>query len=152
MLLFHHSHDDTLQKIEEMLPEDDNSKAFLFDIHGTGEEKSPNGHFIELLVGTDQTRSRKALADTDFWGPNGLIPLLRTKQIRVYPENPNQEMEGFPLDGGHTIKTYGTNGFKPGLVAIQIEVINCIRDNRYCREKFATEMAECILEFVTPFI
>jgi hypothetical protein len=36
--------------------------------------------------------------------------------------------------------------------AIQIEVINCIRDNRYCREKFAADMADCIFEFVSPFV
>src|SRR5512133_983645 len=95
--------------------------------------------FIELLVGTDQTNSRKALTDADFWGPNGLIPLLGTKKIRAYPENLNQEMENFPLDGGYTIREYGSKRIKSGLVAIQIEVINCIRDNRYCREKFAED-------------
>jgi hypothetical protein len=36
----------------EMLPQGDNSMAFLFDIHGTGLEKSPEAksNFIELLV------------------------------------------------------------------------------------------------------
>jgi hypothetical protein len=61
-------------------------------------------------------------------------------------------MKNFPLDGGQTIKEYGSKRIKPGLVAIQIEVINCIRDNRYCREKFAAYMADCIFEFVSPFV
>ena len=56
------------------------------------------------------------------------------------------------MDGGYTIKEYGSKRIKPGLVAIQIEVINCIRDNRYCREKFPADMADCILKFVHPFI
>ena len=77
---------------------------------------------------------------------------LKAKHLRAYPKNESQEMEDYPLDGGHTIKTYGTNGNKSGLVAIQIEVINCIRDNRYCREKFAADMADCIYKFVLPFI
>jgi hypothetical protein len=71
-----------------MLPQGDNSMAFLFDIHGTDREKSPESPhpFIELLVGTDQTDSRKALTDADFWDEEkGLIPLLRTKNIRAYP-------------------------------------------------------------------
>ena len=39
-----------------MLPQGDNSLAFLFDIHGTDEERDPNDHFIEVIIGTDQTR------------------------------------------------------------------------------------------------
>jgi hypothetical protein len=152
-------HDYILQRIEEMLPGDDKSMAFLFDIHGTTLEKSPEPEhkstFIEVIFGTDQRRSREALTKKDpdyFWGTNGLFELLKAKHIRAYPKNESQEMEDYPLDGGHTIKTYGTNGNKPGLVAIQIEAINCIRDNRYCREKFAADMADCILKFVSPFI
>lgn len=154
-------HDGIKQKIEEMLPEGDKGLAFLFDIHGTIEEKSPTTdperNFIEVLIGTDQTRSRQALTERDpnyFWShKNGLIPLLATKRIRVFPENEIQELENHPLDGGYTIKTYGsTNRTKSGLVAIQIEVIHCVRDNRYCREKFAADMAECILKFVYPFL
>jgi hypothetical protein len=148
-------HNNILQIIEEMLPQGDNTMAFLFDIHGTDRERSPEPphHFIELLVGTDQANSRKALTDAEFWNEEkGLIPLLGTKNIRAYPEYLSQEMHKFPLDGGYTIKEYGSKRIKPGLVAIQIEVINCIRDNRYCREKFAEDMADCILKFVSPFI
>ncbi len=79
------------QKIEEMLHQGNNSLAFLFDIHGTDDERAPNGHFIDAIVGTDQTRSRQALTDDYFWGDSGLIPLLETKGIRAYPENLNQE-------------------------------------------------------------
>jgi hypothetical protein len=154
-------HNEISQTIKEMLPEGDTGLAFLFDIHGTDKEKSPETdpepNFIEVLIGTDQTLSREALTKKDpdyFWDrKNGLIPLLGTKRIRAFPENESQELENHPLDGGHTIKTYGSGGEpRPGLVAIQIEVIHCIRDNRYCREKFAADMAECILKFVSPFI
>ena len=54
-----------------MLPQGDNSLAFLFDIHGTDEERDPNDHFIEVIIGTDQTRSRQAVTDDYFWGDNG---------------------------------------------------------------------------------
>jgi hypothetical protein len=140
-------HSGISQRIEEMLPQDEDNLAFLFDIHGTDQERDPNDHFIEVIIGTDQTRSRKALTDDYFWGDNGLKPLLdREKGIRAYPENLCRERESHPLDGGHTIKTYASSR----LVAIQIEVIRCIRDNRYCRRKFAADIAECILNFAKP--
>jgi hypothetical protein len=56
------------------------------------------------------------------------------------------------LDGGYTIKKYGTNGNKPGLIAIQIEVVDFIRKRQYCRESFAADLGECIFSFVEPFI
>ena len=62
------------------------------------------------------------------------------------PRNSKSRKESHSLDGGHTIKTYASSR----LAAIQIEVIRCIRDNRYCRGKFAADMAECILGFVKP--
>lgn len=145
-------HNEILQKIEEMLPQGDTSLAFLFDIHGTREEKSPDGRFIETIIGTDRGHSIEALTEVDpnaFWG---LARQVDGKNIRVFPENVSQQQQDFSLDGGHTIKTYGTHRTKPGLVAIQIEVINCIRDNRYCREKFAADMADCIFNFVKPFV
>ena len=154
-------HNEIPQTIKEMLPEGNTGLAFLFDIHGTDEEKSPEpepeSNFIEVLIGTDQGHSRQALTKKDpdyFWDhKKGLITLLGAKRIRAFPEIESQELENHPLDGGYTIKTYGsTNRTKPGLVAIQIEVINCIRDNRYCREKFGADMANCILKFVSPFI
>jgi hypothetical protein len=155
-------HDAIKEKIEEMLPGGDTSLAFLFDIHGTDDDKSPPDidrevNFIELLIGTDQTRSRQALTREDphyFWDPtNGLIPLLNKRGIIAFPEDEIQEQQSFPLDGGHTIKTYGgPERRKPGLVAIQIEVIRCIRDHEYFLEKFAADMAGCILKFVHPFV
>ena len=156
-------HGQISQKIIEMLPQDndDSGLAFLFDIHGTNEEQSPEpegqAKHIEVLVGTDQTRSRQALTRVNpgyFWGPNGLYEVLKTKNIRMYPENEIQERKPHPLDGGYTIKTYGSDPkrIRKGLVAIQIEVIACIRDNRYCRENFARDLSECILKFVAPFV
>lgn len=139
-------HDGISQKIKEMLPPDSNSLAFLFDIHGTDDEKAPNGHCIEVIIGTDQTRSRQALTDDFFWGSNGFIPQLDTKGIPAYPENLCQERESHSLNGGYTVKTYASSR----LVAIQIEVIHRIRNNRHRREQFAADLAECILNFVKP--
>ena len=147
-------HNSIKQKIEEMLPEGDTSLAFLFDIHGTERETSPQGRFIEAIIGTDEGRSIQALTERDLNAFKGFKDLLDGKNIRIYPENADQKQQGFILDGGYTIQEYGSNPDRPrlGLVAIQIEVIHCIRDNRYCREKFGADMAECIFNFVKPFI
>lgn len=150
-------HDGISQKIEEMLPQGSGGKAFLFDIHGTDDETDPNGNFMEVIIGTDHGRSRKALTDDEYWGTNStnsLFDLLKEKNIRAYPTKLEEEKDEThtSLDGGHTIKKYGTDGNKPGLVAIQIEVVDFIRKRQYCRESFATDLAECIFSFVKPFI
>lgn len=93
-----------------MLPQNSNDMAFLFDIHGT-ERLKVNDDFIEVIIGTDEGRSIQALTDVDpdaFWGNNGLIPLLQDKDIRVFPANSSQQSQSHILDGGHTIKTYGS--------------------------------------------
>jgi len=56
------------------------------------------------------------------------------------------------LDGGYTIQTYGSSQPIKGLIAIQIEVIRSICGGMYCREKFASDIADCIWSFVYPFI
>lgn len=147
------------QKIEEMLPQGSGGMAFLFDIHGTNDDKDPNGNFMEVVMGTDHGMSRKALTDDEYWGTNGsntisLFKLLGDKNIRAYPTKLDEEKDPHQtsLDGGYTIKKYGTEGNKPGLVAIQFEVVDFIRKRQYCRENFAADLAECIFSFVKQFI
>ena len=152
-------HDGISDKIVQMLPQGSSGKAFLFDIHGTDDEKDPKGNFMEVIIGTDHGRSRKALTDDEYWGMNGsntksLYDLLGGKNIRAFPTNLDEEKdESFSsLDGGYTIKKYGTDGNNPGLIAIQFEVVDFIRKKQYCRENFAADLAECIFSFVNQFI
>ena len=114
---------------------------------------------MEVIIGTDHGRSRKALTDDEYWGMNGsntksLYDLLGGKNIRAFPTNLDEEKdESFSsLDGGYTIKKYGTDGNNPGLIAIQFEVVDFIRKKQYCRENFAADLAECIFSFVNQFI
>jgi hypothetical protein len=152
-------HDRISQKIEEMLSQGINGKAFLFDIHGTDNETDPNGNFMEVIIGTDHGRSRKALTDDQYWGTNGsntksLYDLLKEKNIRAYPTKLEEEKDETQtsLDGGYTIKEYGSKENNPGLVAIQFEVVDFIRKRQYWRERFAADLAECIFNFVKPFL
>lgn len=154
-------HDGIIHKIADMLPEGSANKAFLFDFHGTNDEVDPNGNFMEVIIGTDHGRSRKALTDDEYWGTNGsntksLYDLLKEKNIRAYPPNLVEELKDdeshSSLDGGYTIKKYGTDGNRPGLIAIQFEVVDFIRKKQYCRENFASDFADCIFSFVEQFI
>jgi len=146
--------------ITEMLSNENDSLAFLFDIHGTGRKtmvgKDLHSHEIEVIIGTKQGKSIVSLDQKDhnaWWGDNGLIPLLQTKKnVKVWPPNRDEDEDSTLLDGGHTIETYSKID---RLVAIQLEVICALRENVYCspcRDIFASDLAECIIDFTRPFI
>ena len=113
-------------------------------------------HEIEVIIGTQQGETIDALNQKDpaaWWGDKGLIPLLQTKKgIKIWPPNASEEEDSTLLDGGYTIQTYSKIN---RLVAIQVEVICALRENVYCspcRDIFSADLAECIFEFVRPFI
>ncbi len=157
---YHDYHKGILRQIKEMHAQNPNGLSFLFDIHGTGLKKirDSNGdlHPIDIIIGTDEGRSIRALTERDpnvWWNDsNGLIGLLKNKSVSVWPPNANEELRSTKLDGGYTIKTFGSTQFNEGLVAIQCEVILALRDDEQKRQQFAGVMAECIWNFVRPFI
>lgn len=153
-------HNGITETIGKMLSNDNTSLAFLFDIHGTGRRtmrgSDGQSHEIEVIIGTQQGETIDALNQKDptaWWGDHGLIPLLGTnKRIKVWPPNAAEEEDSTLLDGGYTIQTYSKIN---RLVAIQIEVICALRENVYCcpcRDIFTADLAECIIDFVRPFI
>jgi len=156
---YHKYHKEILQEIKEMHTHNENGLQFLFDIHGTGLKKVKDSkgqlHPIDIIIGTDQGRSIHALTQVNpnvFWGSNGLIQLLKDRDVRVWPPDQSHDATSHILDGGYTIKTFGSTQFNEGLVAIQCEVIRAIRDDDGKREQFAGIMAECIWNFVKPLI
>ncbi len=155
----HDYHKGILEIIKEMHVQNENGLKFLFEIHGTGrtQVQDPSGqiHPIDIIIGTDQGRSIHALNEVDpdaFWGGRGLINLLKSKNKKVWPPDPDQEAESRILDGGYTIKTFGSSRFFEGLVAIQCEIIPEHRLDPQKREQFASIFAECVWNFVKPFI
>ena len=157
---YHKYHKEILREIKEMHAQSPNGLSFMFDIHGTGlkEIRDSNGVLqpIDIIIGTDEERSIHALMEVDshVWWNNdhGLIGLLKNKHIKVWPPNANEELKSTKLDGGYTIKTFGSSQFNEGLVAIQCEVILARREDDQKREEFTGVMAECIWNFVRPFI
>jgi N-formylglutamate amidohydrolase len=153
-------HKKILLKIQEMLSQNENGLAFLFDIHGTGrktvQDSNGKNQYVEVIIGTEKGSTIFPLNQKDpvaWWGKTtGLIPLLLDKGVAVWPPNQTEEMaNNAPLDGGYTIETYSSK-FSERLVTIQVEVIRCLREPIYTREKFAADLAECIYSFVKPFI
>jgi hypothetical protein len=129
--------------------------AFLFDIHGFSEKVDEHRNPFDVIVGSDQGYSIRALNKADpgaFWGKKGLIPLLKINGYNVLPRNLNERLAGHSLDGGYTIQKYSSDEPGRGLVAIQIEVALSIREDGNRREEFAADMADCILRFVFPFL
>lgn len=156
---YHEYHKGIFRIIKEMDSEIGNGLQFLFDIHGTGrtqvEDSNGQVHPIDIIIGTDQGRSIHALSELDsgiFWGTKGLISLLKSKNKKVWPPNADEEVESRILDGGYTIKTFGSTQFYEKLVAIQCEIIPEHRLDPQKREQFAGVMAECIWNFVEPLI
>ena len=68
------------------------------------------------------------------------------------PHNLNERLAGHILDGGYTVQKYSSDELGRGLVAIQIEVALSIREDDNRHEEFAVELADCIFNFVSPFI
>jgi hypothetical protein len=105
---YHKYHKEILSEIKEMHTQNPNGLSFLFDIHGTGLTKirDSNGVLqpIDIIIGTDEWRSIHALTEHDsgvWWNDdNGLIGLLKKKQIKVWPPNSNEELKSTKLDGG----------------------------------------------------
>jgi len=150
---YHEYHKGILKIIKEMHTQNENGLQFLFDIHGTGRTEV-KGHPIDIIIGTDQGRSIHALTEIDpgaFWSDKGLINLLKGKNKKVWPPDPTEDANSHILDGGYTIKTFGSSQFNEGLVAIQCEVISEHRLDPQKRKQFASVMAECVWNFVEPF-
>ena len=126
--------------------------CFLFDIHGTGETNA------DIYFGTDSTnptgsticglleRNPKAL-----WDDSGLLKLLQVRGYSTVPASMN-DPELQSLDGGTTVRKFGGCSVNLRVEAIQCEVSSKLRENEVEREKFAKDMAECILQFISPYI
>jgi N-formylglutamate amidohydrolase len=150
--LYNEYHNGIKKIIKKMRNQNNQGLCFLFDIHGTAETDA------DVYFGTDSTnpagsticglleRNPKAL-----WDDNGLLKLLKERGYSTVPASMNDHE--FPsLDGGTTVKRYGGCDVNPRVEAIQCEVSSELRENEVEREKFAKDMAACILQFISPYI
>ena len=146
-------HDEISRTIVKMHGQNDQGLCFLFDIHGTDDTDA------EIFFGTDaRSNPHKSTIcgllernPNALWDENtGLIKLLQNKGYSTIPRNIN-DGEHPSFDGGLTVKKYGDCDLNPRVEAIQCEITADLRD-RTKRLKFTADMAECILNFVRPYI
>lgn len=152
--LYDEYHDGILETINKMHERNKNGFRFLFDIHGTQESdadiyfgtdaKNPEGSTICGLL----TLNPKAL-----WDDTGLIKLLQDRGYKTCPKEMGDD-ELSKLDGGTTVRNYGSCNFNQRVEAIQCEIAPKFRDedNLPELEKLAKDMAECISTFVSRYI
>jgi N-formylglutamate amidohydrolase len=150
--LYNEYHTGIKKIIKKMRNQNMQGLCFLFDIHGTAETDA------DIYFGTDSTnpagsticglleRNPKAL-----WDDNGLLNLLQGRGYSTVPASTN-DPDLRSLDGGTTVKKYGGCGVNLRVEAIQCEVSSELRENEVEREKFAKDMAECILKFISPYV
>jgi N-formylglutamate amidohydrolase len=150
--LYDEYHNGIKKIVKKMHNQSNQGLCFLFDIHGTGESDA------HIYLGTDSTnptgsticglleRNPKAL-----WDDNGFVKSLQERGYSTVPSTMN-DPELPSLDGGTTVRRYGGCSIHRRVEAIQCEVNYEIRENEAERERFAKDMAECILKFISPYI
>ena len=123
--------------------------GLLFDIHGTaGVASDPadlylgtaNGDTVARLLGVDEGA---------LWRPRGLRGLLKAAGYVVSPKQ-----RGVPetpeLDGGHTVRTYGS-ACPDGLDAFQVEIAAPLRTEAAKRDRFIDVFAHAIVSAVDRY-
>ena len=141
-------HGGVLEFVDEINAEN-GGLGLLFDIHGTaGIDEDP----ADLYLGTDNGNSVARLLTAD---PSALFrrrSLRGFLQAGGYVVSPKQP--GIPetptLDGGHTVKTYGSSNVG-GLDAVQIEIAAPHRIEQDQRERLIEHLAYAIVNLVDRY-
>lgn len=104
--------------------------GFLFDVHGTRViEEDP----ADLYLGTDNGTTIARLLSVDpqaLWrrrGIRGYLGLDAAGYV-ISPQQPDVE-ENKEVDGGHTVRTYGSSAFN-GIDAMQLEIASTLRNDK----------------------
>ena len=149
--LFYDEYHNTLRSFVNEIRAENGGLGLLFDIHGTRViENDP----ADLYLGTDNGKSVQRLQKIDrqvLWRRRSLRGLLGP-EAAGYVISPKQQ--GIPetsdVDGGHTIRTYGSS-HSDGLDAIQIEIASPLRDRKDKREALTEHLASAIGNLVDRY-
>jgi N-formylglutamate amidohydrolase len=126
--------------------------GLLFDIHGTLViEEDP----ADLYLGTDNKKSVARLLQFDqqaLWRRRSLRGLLGPEAAGyvISPKRPDVA-ETREVDGGHTVRTYGSSA-PDGVDAIQLEIASTIRNDNDLRAAFIENLAHAIGAFATRYV
>jgi N-formylglutamate amidohydrolase len=126
--------------------------GLLFDIHGTLViEEDP----ADLYLGTDNRKTVARLLQFDpqaLWRRRSLRGFLGPEAAGyvISPKRPDIP-ETREVDGGHTVRTYGSST-PDGVDAIQLEIASTIRNDNDKRAAFIENLTYAIGNFATRYV
>jgi N-formylglutamate amidohydrolase len=126
--------------------------GFLFDVHGT---RVIAGDPADFYLGTDNGRTIARLLSVDpqaLWrrrGIRGFLGLDAAGYV-ISPKQPDVE-ENKAVDGGHTVRTYGSSA-PNGIDAIQLEIASILRNDKDKRNALIDNLAFAIGNMVARYL
>jgi N-formylglutamate amidohydrolase len=149
---FYDEYHNTVRNFVDEIRAETGGVGLLFDIHGTLViEEDP----ADLYLGTDNKKTVARLLQFDpqaLWRRRSLRGFLGPEAAGyvISPKQPDQE-ENKEVDGGHTVRTYGSS--KPdGIDAIQLEIASTLRNDRDKRAALIENLAYAIGNFAARYI
>jgi N-formylglutamate amidohydrolase len=126
--------------------------GFLFDVHGT---RVIEGDPADLYLGTDNRTTIARLLSVDpqaLWRRRGLRGFLGLDAAGyvISPKQPDVE-ENEEVDGGHTVRTYGSSAFN-GIDAIQFEIASTLRNDNDKRSALIENLAFAIANMAARYL
>jgi N-formylglutamate amidohydrolase len=149
---FYDEYHNTLRRFVDDIRAETGGVGLLFDIHGTlviAEDEA------DLYLGTDNKKTVARLLQFDpqaLWRHRSLRGYLGPEAAGyiISPKRPDIP-ENKEVDGGHTVKTYGSS--KPdGVDAIQFEIASTLRDDRDKRAALIENLAYAFGNFAARYI
>jgi len=149
---YYDEYHNTLRNFVDEIRAETGGVGLLFDIHGTLViDEDP----ADLYLGTDNRKTVTRLVRFDpqaLWRRRGLRGLLGPEAAGyvVSPTQPNKN-ETKDVDGGHTVRTYGSSA-PDGVDAIQLEIASTLRNDRDKRAAFIENLAYAIGNFAARYV
>jgi N-formylglutamate amidohydrolase len=143
---FYSEYHRTVRAFVDAIQAENNSRGFLFDIHGTTTiQEDP----ADVYIGTDNGESIRRFTSSDplaAFRRRSLRGLLQAAGYVVSPALPGIP-ETAQVDGGFTTQTYGSS-HDDGLDAMQFEIAQPVRRDQQRREAFIEHLGRAIASLI----
>jgi N-formylglutamate amidohydrolase len=148
---YYDEYHNTLRNFVNEIRAETGGLGLLFDIHGT---RVIDDDPADVYLGTDNRRTVTRLLQLDpqaLWRRRSLRGFLGPEAAGyvVSPKQPNID-ETKEVDGGHTVRTYGSS-HEDGVDAIQLEIASTLRNDRDKRAAFIENLAYALGNFAARY-
>ena len=148
---YYDEYHNTLRNFVSEVRAENGGLGLLFDIHGT---RVIDDDPADLYLGTDNGKTVTRLLQIDpqaLWRRRSLRGFFEPEAAGyvVSPKQPDIE-ETKEVDGGHTVRTYGSSE-PDGVDAIQFEIASTLRNDRDKRTAFVENLAFAIGNFAARY-